>query len=192
MTVKELVDFAYEINGLGGSALPPSMLYTIDELTVLANTIDALPQNASCLEVGVYVGRSCSMMLNCQKEKNLDIWLVDSWAWNVPDAKISFDHHIATKFPYAEFHPMWMSSEAADSIIPQDQLFDYIHIDADHNEKPVRFDIKAWVIKRLKPGAVACFHDVDFIGVSGPIDDLLGSWETVDRRERTIAKRKPL
>lgn len=190
MDETELVNRALEINGQGEARLPGDMLYTREELGALARAALAMPHGGRALEIGVYVGRSASILLNLQAEKDLDIVLVDAWGWNVPISRKSFDDLIREQYPNTPFTAWWMTSERASARAVTSGL-DYIHIDGDHNEDAVRFDIEHWVISRLRIEGFACFHDADFGGVRNAVDELLGDWPTVEQAGRTLVKRRP-
>ena len=58
----------------------------------------------------------------------------------------------------------------------EDGTLDFVFIDADHSERAVRADIRAWGPK-LKPGGWMMGHDVNWDGVRAAVDDLVpGYW----------------
>lgn len=190
MDENELVERALAINGQGEARLPGDMLYTREELGALARAALAIPNFGRALEIGVYVGRSTSILLNLQAEKDLDIVLVDAWGWNVPISRKSFDDLIREQYPNTPFTGMWMSSERAWNS-SRKKSFDYIHIDGDHDELPVRFDVDHWVLYWLRIGGLVCLHDYDCAGVKTAVDDLIGGWPIVEQAGRTLVKRRP-
>ncbi len=192
MTFDQLVAFSSQIHGRGAARLPECMpLYSQEELGVLARAALTIPQGGKALEVGVYVGRSASILLQLEKEKDLRITFIDNWGWNAPIAFECFKELLADSFPDTKATQVWMSSQEASEMIPLSYKFDYIHIDGDHDEGPVRFDVETWVLGHLKPGGVACFHDYDCSGVKKAVDELLVGWER-EQGGRTIALRRPL
>lgn len=58
----------------------------------------------------------------------------------------------------------------------EDGTLDFVFIDADHSERGVRADIKAWGPK-LKPGGWMMGHDISWQSVRAAVDDLVpGYW----------------
>lgn len=136
--------------------------------------------NAKFIEIGSWKGRSAAYMgveiLNSKKD--IDFYCVDTWLGSEEHKDFDF---IKNNSLYEEFlkniapisgiiKPIRKSSlEAAKEF--EDEYFDFIFIDAAHDYKSVKEDLKAWFPK-LKKGGIFAGHDYDpFWGVYQAVNE---------------------
>lgn len=146
---------------------------------------------ANFVEVGAWLGKSAAYMANNLRGKNVNFWVVDTWAGNKSEM-LCFEPTISENngdvFPLFlknmvsagvidMIRPIKMDSVVAASCFP-DGFFDFIFIDADHTYDAVKADILAWSPK-LKAGKVLAGDDYTelFPGVRKAVDEILPVFE---------------
>lgn len=196
MTPEQLVDWVNNVPELGstpmgkGPDVPDHLsIYTRREMMLLAKYAVQIPKGGTAVEIGVYVGHTASILLNLQRDLDLDIVLVDNWSWMMPDALNSFDQMISDNFNAVPFQGMWMTSNEAHQ--KWDGPIDFIHIDACHDrgEEGVDNDCKLW-LPHLKSGGVAVFHDHDHGPVAQTVAEYCPGWAGQEAG-RTAVRIKP-
>lgn len=200
MTPEELVDWVNNVPELGstpmgkGPDVPDHLsIYTRREMMLLAKYATQIPYGGTAIEIGVYVGHTASILLNLERDLELDIILVDNWSWMMPDARASFDKMIEENFAETPFEGKWMLSKEAytDMCKSYPLRIDYIHIDGNHErgEDGVDTDCELW-LPHLNAGGVALFHDADHSPVMDTINEYCPGWEG-EQAGRTVARIKP-
>lgn len=198
-TPEELVNFIGTIVSLGSTPMggldgnEDHSVYTRREAMLLAKYACKLPRAAMCVEIGVYVGHTASILLNLQADLALDVNLIDCWSWMMPDSKASFDKMVQENFPKTPFTPLWMlSSEAHETWVRNGwPRLDYIHIDGDHDwrDTGVNNDCERW-LPLLNSGGVVCFHDSFHEPVARAIATYCPGWAG-EEAGRTTVRIKP-
>jgi hypothetical protein len=142
--------------------------------------VQAAPQKAHFVEVGVWKGRSAAFMaveiINSGKIIELD--LVDTWEgseehqpmlYNLFDV---FEKNIKPVRSYVNVRRMDSLSAA---VTYEDKSLDFVFIDAAHDYENVKADIKAWLPK-IKPGGYLAGHDYPtWEGVTKAVNEIFGS-----------------
>lgn len=141
------------------------------------NIVQAAPQKAHFVEVGVWKGRSAAFLaveiINSGKIITLD--LVDTWKGSeehqtmIDDLYNIFQENIQPVRSYVNIK-MIDSLSAAKTY--EDSSLDFVFIDADHKYESVKADINAWLPK-IKPGGYIAGHDYPtWEGVTKAVDEL--------------------
>jgi len=146
------------------------------ELLWLAETAS---RSQNIVEIGVYKGRStCAIAGNTTGTvHSVDIWSecgTDGWYYDVFRQNTA---HLANIVPINR-----ASLYAAREFAAQGQRFDFIFIDAAHDEYNVRQDIMAWR-PLLAEGGVFAGHDYGFSGwpdVKRIVDELIPGVKVID------------
>lgn len=143
------VEFAKSVSGL----------YSDEELKNLYEHVRNVPDGSSVLEIGVWRGKTASILLMLARKKALKVFLIDAWTGAGKYEYPYFTEMVAKHFmdvPHVLVNGT--SSSAVDLLKPQ--RFSFIHIDGDHGYASVREDCENW-LPQLIPGGVACFHDYE-------------------------------
>ena len=122
------------------------------------------PANASFVEVGAWLGKSTSFLLD-NKQKNQTVTCVDTWKGSANELETF--HKLATQTDIFEIFKENMgareyttiqlpSVEAAQQF--EDGTLDAVFIDAEHTYEAVKADIAAWYPK-VKKGGYLAGHD---------------------------------
>lgn len=140
------------------------------------NIVQASPNKAHFVEVGVWKGRSAAYMtveiINSGKTITLD--LVDTWAGSEEHQPMMYDlygvfeKNIKPVRSYVNVKRMDSLSAAKTY---EDKSLDFVFIDAAHDYKSVKADIQAWLPK-IKPGGYLAGHDYPtWEGVTKAVDE---------------------
>jgi predicted O-methyltransferase YrrM len=146
------------------------------ELEFLA---ESASKSQSSVEIGVYKGRStCSLAANTKGH----VWSVDIWSECGPDGWYYdvFRGNVAryTNITAVNRASIWAAREFS----AQGKTFDFIFIDAAHDEYNVRRDIEAWR-PLLAPGGIFAGHDYNFKDhpdVKRVVDELVPNHRVID------------
>lgn len=205
-SVEELVEFADRIEGEGTARIPRDSsefmcTMTIRELRAMAEHALKIPKGGVVVEIGVYCGRSASIVLNLQQDLDLDITLIDNWTWNAPPSKESFWHLMTREFDSIRQKVLVMEMPSHEAYEEWDKTLgreiDFIHIDACHDYEWVEKDCALWM-PLVRMGGVACFHDyhegeVELTGVRQAVDENCSEadgWERIGLFGRLEFRRK--
>lgn len=118
-------------------------------------------------EIGVFSGATSAKLL---AREDLTLFMVDTWEGFciAPGIVIATHEEQRQNFRKAmestahaleRRHVLRAPSASAAGVI-EDELLDFVFIDADHSYPAVKADIKAWMHK-VKPGGLLCGHDYD-------------------------------
>lgn len=151
----------------------------------------AMMSKVAMVEVGVYRGRSSTMLLGAAQElKTVPVYLIDNWIW-APGRPVD---EAGSQEASAYLQSLWpchilkMDSAAAAS---QVLAFDFIHIDGLHDQGYPELDCNVW-LPRLQPGGIACFHDYGYFQeVTEAVDKHTASWENLGLYDSLAIRRKP-
>lgn len=162
-----------------------------DQAYLLYDCALAVPNNGTIVELGAWKGRSSVVLgLACKPKTALDasihkrVYSVDTFLGSPSER--SGPHHEATLFPdgvYQQFlanvdrfnlsslvFPLAMPlEEAVNNFGPE--VVDMLFIDCEHTYEATRLAFELWLPK-VKPGGIILFHDYDWPGVHGAINDL--------------------
>lgn len=131
---------------------------------VYAFLIENSPEDASFVEVGSWLGKSVSFLLD-NKKATQTVTCVDTWAGSVNE--VATAHKLATQTDIFEIFKQNLgnrdytairlpSVEAAEQF--EDGSLDAVFIDAEHTYEAVKADIAAWRPK-IKKGGYLAGHD---------------------------------
>lgn len=156
-----------------------------------AQAVQALPDGARFIEVGVFEGRS--LILAAQEARRLGKRLrfvaVDHFRGSpemqgidsVMQGRVRevFEANLRQHGPTADVQVIALDSvQAAERV--EDGDAEFIFLDADHSYESVKGDILAWLPK-VKPGGILAGHDWhDFPGVQQAVNELLGGAEVME------------
>lgn len=129
---------------------------TAAELEIFIAAVMEIQHGSRVLEIGTYTGRSSSVYFQLQKDLNLDIHLVDLWAWNEPHGINSFSSMVLNQFNDIPFTLHKMSSTLLGKT--WNSPIDFLYIDGDHLLPGVEYDCRLFIPHVLKCGFVV-FHD---------------------------------
>lgn len=164
-------------------------LSSTDILIFLRRIAPELPDNAQCVELGVFHGRSLlflAELLHDLGKTRAVIMGVDPFEYYEGSKEATMRNASKVcqwKGPMVDLFPT-TSLEAAE-LVP-DGSQDLVFIDASHERADVAADIKAWLPK-LKPGAIMAGHDYnhnDLPGVKLAVDEAFG--DKVQRAVDTV------
>lgn len=123
-----------------------------DEARAYFDLLNALPDGAIVLEVGLQFGRSSSIVAQLTQEKHFQYFGIDPFT-DPPDAGpawLSLMQRIGAPFTLFKMK----STEVQLKPSP----LDLVLIDGDHNEDGVRIDCQKW-LPLVRSGGHALFHD---------------------------------
>ena len=140
------------------------------------------------VEVGAWKGKSTSYMgieiLNSGKNIKFDV--VDTWLGSDEKAHKN-DLSVINNTLYEDFlqnikpvrsviNPIKMSSSSASKLY-NDNILDFVLLDASHKYKDVKNDIKNWLPK-IRKGGILAGDDIYWKGVSRAVEELLPKYKT--------------
>lgn len=173
--------------------------------------IEAVPDGGRICEVGVWKGRSLSMISDLIKRKKLKVTAVDHFK-GTPN---EFDDHLVKAAQQADIKMQFLdnmvsagiidnlqmiprsSEEAAQSI--DDYTFDLVFLDADHSYEGFKKDLHVWHPKVKFGGTIAGHDFADHFGVPRAVKELFGGeysvqydvWSAECRRPTIVHKTGP-
>jgi predicted O-methyltransferase YrrM len=189
-TVDELVAFSATVEGQGTED-HQNCTCTTAELRLLANQLVRLERSAVAVEIGIYGGRSASLMLQLQRDLALDVHLVDNWSWDQKRATDTFVRLILENFNEVPFTLHKMRSDHL-AHIHWRKVIDFLHIDGWHDIDGIEPDCINW-LPWVRLGGVVAFHDSDCEPVARCIDKYVRKqgWEPLESAFRMTTWRKP-
>lgn len=163
---------------------------TVAELRIFIPAVMSLGNNARVLEIGTYTGRSSSVYFQLHKDLNLDIHLVDVWAWNEPHGINSFSGMVLNHFNDVPFtlHKMPSLHLGARWREP----IDFLYIDGDHTLPGAEYDCQLF-LPHVTTGGLVVFHDCHMNEVEFCINKYVKNkdWPLYAEAERMTIWRKP-
>ena len=160
--------------------LPPGW-FSSQDAAEYRYLVNRLPDGATMVEVGVWLGRSLCTIADLVKKKHLTVYAVDIFtkinAQGHPPVKggqrLMFDRNMA-RFG---LKPIVMAMPSMDVAVAFKGLADFVFFDADHTYPAVLHEIAAW---RLKTTRLMGGHDYNrdgFLhpGVKKAVDESFGS-----------------
>ena len=186
-TVEELVAFAAGVEGQGTED-HQNCTYLKAELRVIAEQLVLLPKHAVVVEIGVFGGRSASLLFQLEPDLKFDIHLIDNWSWMPTMALPIFNRLVLDHFSDVPFtlHKMLSETLAA----RWSASIDFLHVDGWHDMPGIEPDCRLW-LPFLKSGGIAAFHDSDCPPVAECIAKYCAGWQKVGEAGRTTVWRKP-
>jgi len=150
--------------------------------------ISKTPENGTFIEIGAWLGKSSSYLVD--NGKTLDITIIDSWKGSPNE--INTNHKLATQTDIYEIFKENMGERKYKSIRGlsievatqfEDNSLDTVFIDATHTYEAVKEDIIAWLPK-VKNGGILAGDDYvrDWKGVIQAVDELLPGCEIKEGR----------
>jgi len=188
----ELLALATSIEGQGFADEPKQVCtYTSFELRLIANCLLELPYGSRVLEIGVYGGRSTSLLFQLQKELGLDIHLIDNWSWDSVRALRIFTTMVLEHFSEVPFTLHKMRSDYAGAYKWCEPV-GFLHIDGWHEMPGIESDCQLFLPWVISGGTVA-FHDCDYLPVEQCIDKYVrnAGWQQLESAGRSTTWRKP-
>lgn len=167
-----------------------------DEITALYERACEVPRDGCIVEIGVYCGRSASVLMQVARETGAIVCLFDPLVWMGDKAEPQLAE-LMNKFRDVRNGFFKLSSVDAASTVGSP--IDLIHIDGDHQEDGVQRDCENWLPK-LKSGGVACFHDYGrkkpdgedvFPGIRAMVDQYTAGWQDLGVVNTLAMRRKP-
>jgi len=141
--------------------------------------ISETPENGTFVEIGAWLGKSSSYLVDNGGERNIII--IDSWEGS-PNERMG-NHRLATQTDIYEIFKENMGDRNYKSIRGlstevveqfEDESLDTVFIDATHTYEAVKEDIKAWLPKVKKGGILAGDDYVDgWPGVIKAVKEML-------------------
>ena len=153
------------------------------------------------VEIGVYRGRSSTMLLGAAEEAKVPVYLIDNWKWDparVTD-EAGWAQAVENLRAIGPWNPVCIPLSPACEILRMDSSeavahvpgFDFIHIDGLHDQGRPDEDCRLWLPK-LAAGGVACFHDFGhFPEVTEAVTVHTAGWEDLGVWESLAIRRKP-
>lgn len=129
--------------------------------------VNKSPSNATFVEIGCWKGKSSSFMAEqiMESRKGIKFYCVDTWKGtltedihkNDPDVINDrlFEVFNENMSPFTGHYTPIRSTSLEAATQFQDNSLDFIYIDASHEYKDVKNDIKAWLPKLKKGGTIA-------------------------------------
>lgn len=153
------------------------------------------PQNSTLVEIGVWMGKSASFLIQNLElfNKHFELWLVDYFknapthyakyavdkTMKIPEAKsrASYLHRtVANLQKYKQLEKaniLQCNSARAAKLFENGQCY-FVYIDADHSYEACKADINAWLPKVSSPGVIAG-HDYNWSSVKKAVDEKFGT-----------------
>lgn len=143
-----------------------------------------IPAGGTVVEIGCYLGRSSSLMLQAAKDQGFLSIHVDPWTTGEASRWMQTAHELQVPFVVLKMHSEQALALPWLSNIP----LDLVYIDGDHETPAVEIDIR-WG-ERIHQGGILCAHDFgrDFLSgveitlrnyVSSDRWQFIGSWGTL-------------
>lgn len=138
--------------------------------------IDIIPNNESIIEIGSYLGRSTSYLIELanKSKKNISLISIDTFNGSKEHTKTNFYDEFSSNINNLDIkYPLVvLKGDSKDIIkfIPDNSIF-CIMIDASHEYEDVKSDINM-CIPKIKKGGILCGDDYDWPGVKRAVDEL--------------------
>ena len=180
-TIDEVLKFTEQVGGY----------YRRESIIALYHEACRVPPEGLMVEIGVYGGRSASVLLQVARATGALVVLMDPWVWMEGTGAPEFKKTIAN-FGDVQYM-VWKHSSVKAAPYLGDPI-DLLHIDGDHQLDGVVKDCELWLPK-VKPGGSVCFHDYGNPGLPGvkeAVDKCLPhGWERVGVYDTLLVVRKP-
>lgn len=164
--------------------------FDVGDIETYKKLVSSIPQKGTLVEVGVWQGRSLCSIADLIREKEWEVYAIDTFGGSesAPNIVHDCDGKLREVFEgnlkqygiseYVTILEM-NSVSAAHSL---ETKVDFVFIDADHAEEQVRADIQAWS-PIVKGGGTLAGHDYQW--VNGVVHRELGEYE-VQTDERNL------
>lgn len=151
-------------------------------------------KNMKMLEVGSYLGESSKIFLDTDKFD--EIYCLDAWAGGYDHSDYASQNmngvediflEFANKYP--ETIKVYKNYSCNIPYIFEDEIFDFIYIDADHSYEGVKKDITN-CLSKLKKGGFIGGHDYTYqlFDVKKAVDEILGEPDKIFQDSSWIKK----
>lgn len=164
--------------------------YRIEELEALYRAAMSCRAGGHIAEIGVWGGRSASILLQAARHVGFHVDLIDPLIWMEGEAEPELTKTLQCFFGVDYNFWKMHSSDAAMRIVGS---LDMIHIDGNHQLDGVMTDCGLW-LEKLAQGGLACFHDYGNPGlpdVKVAVDKYVSDWEHVGLTKTLLVMRKP-
>jgi predicted O-methyltransferase YrrM len=188
-----LLDRTLKQAGLANTnAIPTHM--TRRELRVLHGLAATCPTGAVALEVGSYLGASCSYLATGLTRVNGRLICVDTWQNETMDEGTRDTFAEFTRNTAAVANVYSTIRKRSDELEPSElpDALDLVFLDGDHSYSATNGDFRLFA-PRVAKGGIIAFHDaVAFEGVSRTIGEALasGEWQLVGHTDNLVWLRK--
>lgn len=151
----------------------PDGWFSDEDIKIYRTLLSSLPYNGKIIELGVWKGRSLCSVADIIKEKNLQVWAIDTFEGtdSTPYEKTQLADEAKRINIQAAFQKNIKDFGLDNNItvikgstfdahaLFDDKTFDLLFLDADHSFEAVIKDIKNWFPK-IKPHGVFSGHDI--------------------------------
>jgi predicted O-methyltransferase YrrM len=184
MNADEIAAWSFE-NTYGSIWAPGDtrIMYTLPELKRLAQAaLDSTPPGGTMVEIGVFAGRTLSVLLQVARERGAVVWATDPWRWQTENIRPEFHKMYAHFKNDVDLHFCRMTSEDMRTLFPDNLDIDFIHIDGDHDR--IHSDCELW-LSSLRSGGLVVLHDMvpsarcPHYSSYVKAEEYLKGWETV-------------
>lgn len=178
MNKEEAIKYAAEVPGH----------FTPDSCALLYD--QALQARHHIVEIGVFHGRSASILMHAAEETGAMVILIDSWEGHHEHCMQNIGS-LMLHFKNLKFQILHMRSEDAVYRVPYG--IDLLHVDGNHQADGIRRDCELYLPK-VKSGGVVSFHDYGvsmFPGIKQAVDQHMQGWEHVGDADVSTFWRKP-
>jgi beta-1,4-mannosyl-glycoprotein beta-1,4-N-acetylglucosaminyltransferase len=165
----------------------PTGFFSDENAIAYRELLNLLPENSKICEVGVWKGRSLSMVSDVIRNKKLQVTAVDHFkgtpneyddhlvkAARDADIKMQFLDNMANAQIIEQLRMIPRSSEEAAAIVPDNSL-DLVFLDADHSYDGFTKDLQLWFPK-VKSGGIIAGHDfAEHFGVPQGVREKFGN-----------------
>lgn len=160
-----------------------------DELVAFKKTVETLPDNSTCINIGAGSGTSGLVFMESQKVSKL--YTIDLFAKQRPEGALENELMALQQSGFvndSRYHQI-----QGDSIMVGNAwnhgLVDMVFIDGDHSYQHCAGDIFAWLLN-LRAGGIIALHDYGtevWPGVKKSTDEILGKFEVITHVNTFIA-----
>lgn len=180
-TVDEVLKFTEQVGGY----------YRRESIIALYHEACRVPSGGLMVEIGVYGGRSASVLLQVARALPAAVHLIDPQVWMESEGVPEFEKTI-TQFGDVQYM-VWKRSSVKAAPYIGDPI-DLLHVDGDHQLDGVVKDCELWLPK-VRPGGSVCFHDYGNPGLPGVeegVDRYVPvEWDWVGVYDTLLVVRKP-
>ena len=124
--------------------------------------VSTIPENGIFVECGAWLGRSSSYLCSIANQRNINIYIVDSWKGS--PTRLTSTHKLATETDIFEIFKSNLEGANYTAIRElsvnacknfEDNSCDVVFIDMEHTYEAVKEDIEVWLPKVKKDGIIA-------------------------------------
>jgi len=148
----------------------PKGWFDADDISIYQKLVESIPNSGILVEVGVWQGRSLCSVADLIKEKNLDVYAVDTFKGSESALDIAHDcdgrlrevfENNLKEFQIANYITV-IPNNSVSAAKEFTKQADLVFIDADHTPEHVQADIRAWLPK-VKTEGILAGHDYQWV-----------------------------